>query len=332
MKKKVALILVLSLILMVFTTSCGPKEPTPTPAEPEAPVAIEFPIKPITIYNTHAPGGAVDLSTGPLVPFLGKYSPQPIVYDFMEGAGGRKARDFVYNSEPDGYTLVTSLMPSMQVGEVLYTPEYKTEEMTHIYQIAGEDFFAILVKSDSPYNTVQELLEASKTTNLTGSGAGTGTNSHMASVVAKSEANLVHDFVPFESGGAAVVALLGGHVDMSFTQATMSEAYEGVKILAVMAPKRLATYPDVPTFAELGFPGVVVEQATMVVGPPGIPDEVVAILAEMFEKAMSDPEFVALPKNYIPVHVGPDEAREASMTMLELIREIKPIMEAEMKQ
>jgi tripartite-type tricarboxylate transporter receptor subunit TctC len=270
--------------------------------------------KTIRMIITHGVGGSVDLPARAIAPYLEKYLGATIVPENMEGAGGRRAMEFAFAAPPDGYTIVVSAFPSRLIGELLY-PEskYKMKDFVHLGAWLGGDFRTIIVAKDSPFKTFADLLNASKTRKLKASGGGgLGSTSQLQTVFLTQKVGLNADFIPYESSAEMLSSVVGGHVDFGLSQISSSARYAqqgDVRILAIHAPKRQPSIPDVPTLEELGYKGVVIPYGVGAWAPPGTPKEIQQKYGDAILKACKDPEFVAWAQKTTTLldPMGPDE-------------------------
>lgn len=278
----------LLLIALLVLIACSGRAPSP-----EAPGAKErFPEGPVKIILTHDVGSSIDVSMRGFAPYFQEALGVPVVVENMAGAGGSKARDFVFQAEPDGYTLLASNFPSTQLGELTKPSKYKTLEFTHIASIFGHNWKAIAVKADSPYKTFNDLMEASKVKELAiGASGGVGSSSHLQSVLLQ-KIGLKHRYVPFNGTAETMAALLGGQIEAALNDHVgLLRFKDQVRFLALHATERLPELPDVPTLKELGYEGLEIPFLTGLFAPPGLSKERLGVLEEAVKKAVDNPAF-----------------------------------------
>lgn len=258
----------------------------------------KFPTKPIRMIITHGVGGSVDISARGIIPFAEKYLGVRIQPENMEGAGGRRAMEYVFNqAEPDGYTIVASAFPSRLLGELTYpASKYKMSEFAHLGSWVGGDYRSIILSTKSPMKSFADILNESKKRKLTiAGGGGLGSTSQLQIILLKEVVGLDLEHVPFDSTAEVAAMVLGGHVDIGVMPLSSSLRYAEAGdcvIIAVHSPNRVLQCPDVPTLTELGFPGCVVPYGVGGWAPPGTPDARVKVLADAFWKAANDPGFI----------------------------------------
>lgn len=256
-----------------------------------APSFAAFPDgKPIRIVNPFAAGGAGDVELRMLAPLMEKHFGVPVVVENMTGAGGRIAYDKMYRETADGHTLFYNNQPALQLGEFLYDGRYKGNEFTYLVNVVKDARYLLVLKS-APYQTFQDLLEASKKEDISCAVSGLGSSGHLGSVQLVL-AGLKHRIVPFDGTAPSKAAFLGGHV--TFWIAGYSElksllADDKIKVLATLNDKRLAPY-DFPTLSEMGLPEVAVYNMRGICAPPNLPEDIRTLLIEGISKAVNSEE------------------------------------------
>lgn len=267
-----------------------PAEAKAAPARP-AEARPAFPTRPVRIVVTHAAGGGTDNAIRFIQPYLQSALGQPVVVENMAGAGGNIARSYVFKQPPDGYTLVVSQFPSMMIGEVTGNAEFKTLEMTPVFHFMGQQTQGLMVLPTRPWKTLKELMDESKGRPLNMAGAGQGTNSTLAYAMYR-QIGLNAKYIPFNSGTESATALLGGHVDASTDDSTVIPRLgKDIRVLAVTGRSRNRNAPDAPTLLELGHKDMGFDVSIGVMGPPGLPADILAVFNAAFTKAASDPDF-----------------------------------------
>lgn len=299
-KRKIALITMLVFMLSsIILTGCSAK-PADQGAAPAAsePAKSDYPTKPITMYIPHKAGGSTDMIARALQPFLQKYlgDKASIVIENEGGGGGNAAHLKTYKAAPDGYTIEMTPFPSMTLGEIVKGGEFKAMEYTYLYGVTGGDYNGIYVKYDSPYQTINDLVEAAKKGKVTMSGSGVGTNSDMSMRLLEKPAGVKFEYVSYDGGTEAAVAVAGGHVDSGVGNVvSLKQMVEEkkIRILAVIGKERHANFPDVPTAIEAGYEGAAMDVCVGMIAPPNLPEDIAKILEDALSKAVADPEFKA---------------------------------------
>lgn len=260
-----------------------------------------YPAKPVELVCSWSAGGGSDRFARAVAEEIKNRQllAQPVVVTNKPGSNGITGASYVAAKKGDSYTLLTNVTGDVGAWVASATSRLSPANFTPIAMIAWDEYI-LMVKADSPFTTLRDLVEFSKANpgKITFGGAGVGTVDHMATnqLVAKSGA--VIEYVPFEGGGEILSSILGGHI--TATWANPAEAASQMKAgklraLAVAAPKRLEKLPAIPTVRELGY-DVVFQQYRGIVGPAGMPEADVKILAGVLKQVAESPEFKA---NYI---------------------------------
>jgi tripartite-type tricarboxylate transporter receptor subunit TctC len=264
--------------------------------------AAQYPSEPIHIIVGWGAGGTTDLVTRMLANALGDILKVPVVVENKTGGAGLIALGYVSKAKPDGYTLgslsCSAITEKPFVRKVPFDP---INGFSYICQIFNYGY-GFVVKSDSPWKTFEEFVEAAKKQpgKLSVSMSGLGSTMHVA--LAKLEEK-IPGFkvtpVPYKGGLAAVTALLGGHVDACFqTQEWKPHVDAGkLRLLAIPAREGMKEYPDVPTWLDLGY-GIYGESPGAYVAPAGLPDDIRNKLETSFKKAMEGPRFKSVIKKF----------------------------------
>lgn len=238
-------------------------------------VAQTWPTKPVRIVVPYAPGGSGDFSVRIVADHLRQALGQAIVVENKVGAGGNIGNEAVARSAPDGYTLLMAtdgfgLLPHLD-AKLPFDP---IKDFAPIIQMTRQAVL-LAVHPDIGVKSVAELVAASKRGNGLGyATSGAGTQQHMigALLARQTGASLTH--IPYKGGGQAVIDFIGGQVPVAVLGTTpLMPHYKAgkIKVLAQSTPQRSPALPDVPTFAEAGVQGIVVEQWLGIVAPAGTP-------------------------------------------------------------
>lgn len=256
--------------------------------------AQEYPTKPINVVITFSPGGSADPSMRLLANRTEKYLGQPFIITNNGGGGGSVAMAILAKERPDGYHLAGCSSTSLIRIPQFRTVPYKHEDFIPIMHF-GAPPSGLVVKADSPWKTLKEFVEYAKKNpgKVTYSSMGIGSPMHLAMEYIAKQEGIQWTHVPFPGSGPAFTAFLGGHVT---AQSGSSESFphvrEGtVRLLASHHEKRWKSFPNIPTFRELGY-DFINESVFMFAAPKGTPAAVVKRLDEAFRKAMEDPEVI----------------------------------------
>jgi len=276
----------------------------------------DFPSRPVQIVALASPGGTADLHARALAPALEQTLKQPVPVLNKAGAGGALGCQFVAASKPDGHTLLLGLSSISWFPEVdlLFdrTPIYRREQFIPIALLSADPTI-LVVKSDSPWKTVADLVADAKSRPLQirYSSAGFYSTLHLCMEMFSKAADIKLRHIPNTGGGPAMVALLGGHVDvLAIPPSVASPQVKGgaLRVLAGWGGKRIAVFPEVPTLKELGYDAEFYIWAGLF-APQATPPPVHKILTEATRKAMDAPGFKsAMEKMRTPiVYMAPDE-------------------------
>jgi tripartite-type tricarboxylate transporter receptor subunit TctC len=253
-----------------------------------------FPDKPIKIYQGFAAGGNADTIARVLSAEMTKGLGQPFVVEAQTGAGGTIAATTVARARPDGYTLLLATGGHAVAGALYNKLNYQT--VSDFQMISTVTFFPFLlvVRADSPYRSLAELLAAARADarSVSYGSAGIGSTHHLAGelLVKSAKAELLH--VPYRGDAASVTALLGGEVPMIIAPPTavMANIKAGkLRALATTGAQRWAAMPEVPTVVEQGVAGYDVRSWAGFMAPAGTPLPVVERLRTETLKALQVP-------------------------------------------
>jgi len=262
---------------------------------PTASIA-KYPTKPVSVIVPFGPSGSTGTSVNQIIPYLSKYLGQKVIMVNKGGAGGRIGATEAYKAKPDGYTLLAHNLPTAILGQLVFNAKYDMEKFVQIYGWIKEPIL-LAVHKDSPFKTFEELMTAGKKEEVSCAIVGFGATSHVLSVSLK-QAGLKHRIIPFGSGSKAVKALLGKNADFGLPAAISSKPHydDGrIRVLAIASEEPFPTYPGITTFKQLGY-DIELSMYRGLMGPPGMDDGIVKILADAMEKALKDPEYLEMAK------------------------------------
>ena len=271
----------------------------------------KYPTKPITLIVGYPAGGSVDVCARPFAGAASKILGQPIMIMNKPGGGSSVAMALLKNEKPDGYT-IGLLISGAVMGQHLREVPYDTaRDFTPIMQY-GIYLYGLVVRSDSPWKTFNEFIDYAKANpgKVLYSTAGPGTPQHLVMERLAMKEKITWKHIPFEGGGPAISALLGGHVQAAAQTTEWKKHVESgrLRLLAVFGEKRMIDFPDVPTLLDLGY-SITAPSLGSVVGPKGLSPRVVEVLHRAFKKAMEDPDFIRISRQMdMPlVYRGPEE-------------------------
>jgi tripartite-type tricarboxylate transporter receptor subunit TctC len=260
----------------------------------EASAQTGFPSKAVHLFVPYPAGGAVDILARTLGDELSKNWGQPVIVENRPGAGGVVASQALATSAPDGYTLIV-VASGHATNPFLYPkiPYDTFKDFTPISLLASSPNI-LLVRADSPYKTLADLLAQAraKPGSLSYGMAGNGTSTHLAGELLKNLAHVDIVAIPYKGGGPAMNDLLGGQIPMSFNNGpeSVGQISAGtVRALGVTTAKRAPFLPDVPTIAEAGVAGYDTGVWWGLAGPAGMSATIVAQLSSDFVAALKAP-------------------------------------------
>ena len=269
---------------------------------PWAPIAAQaastFPDKPIRIVVPFSPGGGTDLIARAMGVAMGQDLGQAVVIDNRPGGGTIIGTDNVAKSAPDGYTLVMATFAHAVNPSLQPKLPYATDKAFAPVMLVGRSPNVLVVRKDSPYKTVQDVIAAAKAKpgQISFASQGPGTSAHLAGELFKRLAHVDLNHIPYKGAGPAITDLLGGQVDLMFaTASAVGNLLEGGKLraLGVTSAQRSASpeLASVPTIAEAGVPGYVAESWYGLYAPAGTPGPVIARLNAAARKAVTSEAF-----------------------------------------
>ena len=239
-------------------------------------------------------GGANDLLSRITAESLTRSLGQTVIVENRPGAGGNVAAMAVIQSPPDGYTLLMAPTTTMMIVPAIDSkaPFDPVEQFTHIIQLSSFPLY-LAVSASNPARTVKDLADFGNANPDKANYASSATTFQLISELFNTHAGTKYVRVPYKSGQEMTAALLAGHVTIVFNEpaAMMSFVSDGkIRLIGMTGKKRSADFPDVPTMAELGYPGVQLEAISAIVGPKGIPPEITRRLHADIDAALKTPE------------------------------------------
>jgi tripartite-type tricarboxylate transporter receptor subunit TctC len=255
-----------------------------------------FPNKPIRLVVPFPPGGGTDQASRLIAEKMTTVLGWNIVVDNKPGAGGNIGIDFVAKSAPDGYTIGMGQASNLAINPSLYAkmPFDPLKDLTPIVSIS-EQPVVLVVRADSPYKTLGDFIKDAKAKPGTVgiAQAGNGTVGHLAGELLERQTGAKIMQVPYKGAGPAMNELLGGQVPAYFgsSPSVMGQLAGGkIRALAVTSAQRLGSMSAVPTVAEQGYPGFAATTWLGLVGPAGMPADVVNRISSEVLKLLARPD------------------------------------------
>ncbi len=278
---------------LIFITTAALFGVTPSPASAQA----GFPGKLVRIIVPFGPGGAADALPRLIATPLSAMWGQPVVVENRPGAAGNIGMELGAKAAPDGYTLTSAPVGNLALNPHLYSKLSfdVLRDLTPI-TLVGSVQNVLVVHPSVPAKSVKQLIALLKSRpgELTYASGGVGTQAHMAGELFKAMTGTNMSHIAYKGVGASVTDLLGGHVAMIFAQIHAVMPYiesERLRPLGVASAKRVPQLPDVPTIAEAAnLPGFEAVSWYSLVGPAGMPKDVVAKIQGDVAKALQLPD------------------------------------------
>ena len=261
--------------------------------------AQAYPSKPIRLLVGYPPGVGIDFAARTVQQPMQEALKQQIVVDYKPGASGMIAATELTRQAPDGYTVLLANTGPFAIAPYLQSkPPYDpVKQFTYIGQISQGSYIAV-TRPEHPAKNLQDFVAWAKaqTAQVTFASGGNGTSTHLNGELMNQVTGLDMTHVPYKGSAPAVQDLLGGqtHILIDAGTVLLPQIKGGkLKALAVTGPKRDPQLPDVPTVGELGLGGMESVGFQGLVGPAGMPKEVVDRLAAELAKALAQPDIKA---------------------------------------
>jgi len=254
-------------------------------------VAAGFPDKPINMYIGFRPGGAVDTTGRLIADKMSKILGHPVVAVTKAGGGGTVMASQLINAAPDGYTIGMGASAAYTLTpQINKNIKYKIGDFTHLATLTYPSD-AIVVKSDSPYKTLKDLIDAHKKSKKPISFASQVSASRLMCMAIADKSGVEFKVIPVKGGAVGIQEVLGGHIDATWSGSGWTQQVRAGKLraLATMSAERMKDYPNIPTLIELGYDFTFTD-TFMLSAPKGVPADVVAKLSAAIKKAIEDPE------------------------------------------
>ena len=264
----------------------------------EAVQAQAYPARPIRVIVPFAPGTGPEQTVRHMNERFVQATGQPLVIENKGGAGGNIGTDAVAKATPDGYTLGLIAINMLVINPHLYKdlPYDPVRDFTPIMHVTSTNH-VLGVNGTVPATTLAEFIAWVKANpgKVSISTNGAGTTPHLLGVLLNQNAGLDLLAVHYKGGGEAVKDLVGGHVQAMFGSPFQMQPFLAsgkVRVLATTRSRRVDVLPNVPTFAELGFPDMTADAWTAYMAPAGVPSAIVQRLSTEFAKILAAPEVI----------------------------------------
>ena len=253
-----------------------------------------WPDKPVKIIVPFPPGGTADTLGRIVQQKLAEQLKQSFVVENRPGAGGALGSELAARAAPDGYTLVVSGIASHVIAPLLPrgTPYDPVRDFTHIALFGGPPA-VLAVHPAVQAKDLKEFVALAKSKPLSYGSPGNGTQGHLVGALFKQRAGIDIQHVPYKGGSQSMADLIAGHIpSVSATLTTAAPHLRNGRArgLAISAPARLPDFPDIPTFAEMGYPDLVATVWFSLSGPAHVPADIVERLNAEVSRALELPD------------------------------------------
>ncbi|HLS17423.1 MAG TPA: tripartite tricarboxylate transporter substrate binding protein [Paenalcaligenes sp.] len=261
-----------------------------------ASAATDYPTDTVKMVVPFPPGGPTDGMARLIAKYLGEHLDTPVIVENRGGAGGNIGSQYVAGAKPDGYTILFGTSGPLAINvslyqDITYDPRTSFDPIAHIGHLPN----ILVINPDIPADNLTELIEYAKENpgTLTYGSSGNGASSHLAGVMFNriAETDVLH--IPYRGTGPALVDLIAGQTDMTFTDVmtAIPHLQEGrLKAIGVTTDERSESLPEVPTLEEEGLEDYDVSVFFGVVGPKGMDPEVVQKLNSTFVDVLNEQE------------------------------------------
>ena len=271
------------------------------------------PERPITIFNPFPVGGITDLHMRLVGEKVGKTLGQPVVVEARSGAAGTLAPAALLTAKPDGQTLAVFTINSLRYPHYQPVTWNPLRDFTYITGLSSYTF-ALVVRADSPWKTVEDLFAAGKANpeKFSYGTSGIGGSGHLMMIEIEQKVGARYTHIPYKGGAEWMQALLAGQIDFLADASQWGPFVDDgrCRILALVTEQRLPKYANVPTLRERGVDAVG-QSPYGLVGPKDMPPAIVQSLYDAFHEANNDPATLELLARYIqvPLNRNPAEYR-----------------------
>ena len=256
------------------------------------PVFAAWPEKPIKVLIGYAPGGSTDVVARLIAPKLGEKLGQPIIVENKPGGAGDFAAEMILQAPADGYTLMMSTVALHAINPGMLKQKFHPiDDFTPIALVCSYPMIMI-ASPQTTFKTLAELKQVTGATPLFYSSSGIGSPGHLSAelLVKATGANLTH--VPYKGGSPSTVAIMSGEAQVNFATlpAVVPQIRGGkVRAIALASRERNPAVPDVPTMSEWGIADFDVGTWSGLIGPKGMPPEIVQRINAAVAAVVNDP-------------------------------------------
>jgi len=257
--------------------------------------AQSYPVKPVRLIVPAAAGGPTDIPGRIIGESLSNSTGQRFLVENRVGAGGMIGAEAVMRSDANGYTLLYANTSVVSVNPALYPKiTYDASKFAYVGFVSSSAQ-VLVAHPKAPYKTFQEMLSYAKANpdKINFASGGIGTLPHLTFELLRLETGMKATLINYNGGGPALVAVMAGQSDLLFDLLSTRVRNGDVRALAVTGPARLPEIPDVPSVTELGLTSMVTTSGTGIVGPAGMPRDIVIYLNGKLNEALANNEVKA---------------------------------------
>ncbi len=256
----------------------------------------EYPTKPITFIVPYGAGGGADSRSRQIGLQLSTLLKTPVIIENKAGAGGNIGTEYIAKAAPDGYTIGMGNFAPLAVNKALFKSlRYDPEKDLVPIILVERGPLVLVVQPNSSYYSINDVIKDAKAKpgKLTFASGGIGGSHQLSAELFEQSANIEMIHVPYKSGAAGLTDLMGGSVNMMFDQ--MYSAMPSIKAgklrpIAITSKTRSPLLKDVPSFTELGFPQIVVNNWQGLIAPKGTPKAIIDKLNLAVNQILKDPQ------------------------------------------
>ena len=256
----------------------------------------KYPNKPINWICPYAAGGNADSRSRQVAKAMSAILGQPIIIDNKAGAGGNIGTEIIARAKPDGYTIGMGNFAPLAVNHALFK-KLNFDPLNDLIPIVliEKGPLILMVRNESSFKTLKDIVAAAKAApgKLSYASGGIGGSHHLSGALFEHTAGIDMIHAPYKSGAAGASDLMGGQVDMMFEQ--MYSAMPAIKggrlrAIAITSKTRSPLLPEIPSMAELGYPAVEVQNWQGLIGPKGMPADIIKALNAASNQALQTAE------------------------------------------
>ncbi|MEX0729470.1 MAG: tripartite tricarboxylate transporter substrate binding protein [Aquisalimonadaceae bacterium] len=258
--------------------------------------AADYPDKPITFIVNFGTGGQFDTVSRAIARPLEKHFGQPVVVRNVTGGGGTVGMTAISRADPDGYTVGLLASGMLTMAPHRMNLAY-TIDSFNAFRGLGNVLIGIAVAEDSPFKTLEDLVEVARERRVNVSNTGMGGAPTMFVELLNQRYGTQLVSIPAKGGGEGVAAVLGGHTEAILSNTSIITGGSDLRLLASVSSQRWPNAADVPTAQEQGY-DVAVDAFLAIGGPADVPQEIADAWVEAIEAALEDPDFVQVAERF----------------------------------